>query len=96
MRKSLQQALCREQNKADLLLPQALEVSSVLLEDREQESLEIPAVEEEAQTDVLQSALQVLKRNHKQIFLFEFVLEPFLKKEMAGVFGVLLREEVSK
>ncbi|RNB90700.1 putative thiazole-containing bacteriocin maturation protein [Brevibacillus fluminis] len=96
LRKSLQQALCREQNKADLLLPQALEVSSVLLEDREQESLEIPAVEEEAQTDVLQSALQVLKRNHKQIFLFEFELEPFLKKEMAGVFGVLLREEVSK
>ncbi|MGO0060373.1 putative thiazole-containing bacteriocin maturation protein [Brevibacillus fluminis] len=96
LRKSLQQALCREQNKAELTLPQALAVSSVLLEEREQESLEVPAVDEEVQTDALQSALQVLKRNRKQIVLFDFALEPFLKENMAGVVGVLVRKEVSK
>lgn len=96
LRKSLQQALLQAQNKGEFLTTQALKVSSVLLEEKEQQSLVIPAVEDEAQTEVLQSALQVLQRNRKRIVLFDLALEPFLKEEVAGVFGVLLREEVSR
>jgi putative thiazole-containing bacteriocin maturation protein len=97
LRKALQQALLKAQNQAAFLTPQALEVSSVLLEEKEQQSLVIPAWEERAQSEVLQSALQVLKQNRKRLLVLDLALEPFLKEEeLAGVFGVLLREEESR
>jgi hypothetical protein len=30
-----------------------------------------------------------------RLFVFDLAIEPFLKEELAGVFGVLLREEES-
>ncbi|MGD8189329.1 putative thiazole-containing bacteriocin maturation protein [Brevibacillus ginsengisoli] len=96
LRRSLQQALFKAQNKAELLMPQSLKVSSVRLNHNEPQSLVIPSIEEATQTEVLQTALQILKQNHKRICLLDLALEPFLKEEMAGVFGVLLREEVSQ
>jgi putative thiazole-containing bacteriocin maturation protein len=96
LRKVLQQALMKAQNQTACLTTQALEVSSVLLEEKMPLSLVIPAYEETAQSEVLQSALQVLKRNHKRLLVFDLALEPFLKEELAGVFGVLLREEESQ
>jgi hypothetical protein len=68
----------------------------VLLEEKVQRSYVIPAYEEMAQSEVLQSTLQVLKRNHKRLLVCDLALEPFLKGELAGVFGVLLREEGSQ
>ncbi len=96
LRKALQQALLKAQNHAACLTTQALEVSSVLLEEKVKQSLVIPACEETAQSEVLQSALQVLKRNRKRLLVFDLALEPFLKEELAGVFGVLMREEESR
>lgn len=96
LRKALQQALSKAQNKAASFATQALEVSSVLLEEKGPQSLVIPASKETVESEILQSALQVLKRNHKQPLVFELALEPFLKEELAGVFGVLLREEESR
>jgi hypothetical protein len=92
LRKALQQALMNAQNQSAGLSTQALEVSSVLLEGAPL-SLAIPANEDSAQSEILQSALQVLERTGKRILVFDLALEPFLKEKLAGVFGVLLREE---
>ncbi|MBT2686821.1 putative thiazole-containing bacteriocin maturation protein [Bacillus sp. ISL-47] len=96
LRKALQHALIQGQNSTSKHKPTALEASSVLLEDKEPLSLVIPPCEETAQPQVLQSAIQVLERNKKQFLVCEFSLEPFLKEHLAGVFGVLLREEESQ
>lgn len=95
LRKALQQPL-KEQNQAPFLTTQALEVSDVLLKEKVPLSLAIPSCEEETQLELLQSALQVLNRNHKQITVFDLAVEPFLKEKLAGVFGVLLQEEESQ
>lgn len=96
LRKALQQALMKAQNQAANLTKQSLEVSSVLLEEKVPKTLVIPEREETTQSEVLQSAMQVLERNGKRLLVFELALEPFLKEKLAGVFGVLLREEESR
>jgi putative thiazole-containing bacteriocin maturation protein len=96
LRQALQQAIAKEQNQvSDSTIP-TLEVPAVFWEEKAPLSLDIPACEETAQSEVLQSAMQRLKRNHKRLLVFELALEPFLKEELAGVFGVLLREEESQ
>ncbi|MGG3739351.1 putative thiazole-containing bacteriocin maturation protein [Aeribacillus pallidus] len=96
LQKALQQAIMKAQNEEDCLTIQALEVSSVPLEKKVPLSLVVPTCEETTQSEVLQSAMQVLERNHKRLLVFELALEPFLRKELAGVFGVLVREEESR
>lgn len=91
LRKALQQALLSTQNHAALRTGQ--ELDSVHFDEKELQSLVIPACEESRQSEVLQSALQVLKQNGKRLLVFDLALEPFLKEELAGVFGVLVREE---
>ncbi|NUK31768.1 putative thiazole-containing bacteriocin maturation protein [Parageobacillus sp. VR-IP] len=92
LRKALEQALMDAQNQAASLRIQALEDSSVLLNEEEPLRLEIPACEGTAQLELLQSAMQVLEQNRMQLFVFDLAIEPFLKEELAGVFGVLLRK----
>ncbi|MBP1960846.1 putative thiazole-containing bacteriocin maturation protein [Paenibacillus aceris] len=96
LRDALQQALLKAQNQPASFTSQVLEVSSVHLAEQLPLSLEIPSCEATVEADVLQSALQVLKRNHKRLLVFDLAVEPFLKEEMAGVFGVLLRKEGSR
>jgi putative thiazole-containing bacteriocin maturation protein len=91
--KALQQALSKAQNKAESLLTHTVEVSSVLLVEKESQSVVMPTCIEMTQLEMLQSALKVLKRNHKQLVVFELKLEPLLNEKLTGVFGVLLREE---
>lgn len=95
LRNALQYALLEGQNIAVGLATQAIEVPSVHLDEMGLQHLMIPACEETAQSEILQSALQILKRNHKQMLVFNLTIEPFLKEGMEGVFGVLLREEES-
>jgi putative thiazole-containing bacteriocin maturation protein len=92
LRKALQQALMNAQNQATSLQIQELEDSSILLNEKEPLRLEIPACEETIQLEFLQSAMQVLKQNRMRLFVFDLAIEPFLKEELAGVFGVLLRK----
>jgi hypothetical protein len=94
LRKALQQALQRVQNKSagPESAVQAASISSFLKED-ELQSIAIPACEEAQHQEVLRSAMQVLKRNNKRLLLSDLACEPFLKEELAGVFGVSLREE---
>ncbi|WP_405080755.1 putative thiazole-containing bacteriocin maturation protein [Paenibacillus chitinolyticus] len=96
LRKALQQALLEAQNQPDGFKSQAVEFSSVLLEEQAPLNLEIPACEGMSQPAVLQSALQVLNRNRKRLLVFDLAVEPFLKEGAAGVFGVVLREEGSR
>ncbi len=96
LRKALQQALQKEQNQADCLSTQALEVKSVLLMERIPESLVIPSSEEATQWELLQSAPKILNRNGKKLVVFDLSLEPFLKEGLPRVFGVLLGEEESQ
>ncbi|QPA32500.1 putative thiazole-containing bacteriocin maturation protein [Thermaerobacillus caldiproteolyticus] len=91
--KALEQALMDSQNQAASFRTQALEESSVLLNEEAPLRLEILNCEEKTQLEFLQSAMQILKQNRMQLFVFDLTIEPFLKEELAGVFGVLLREE---
>ena len=91
LQKALQQALMNGKNQAT----QALADSSVFLVEKEPQSLVIRTSEEISQSKVVQSAMQVLARNRKRLLVFELALEPFLKKELVDVYGMLLREEES-
>jgi putative thiazole-containing bacteriocin maturation protein len=96
LRQSLQQALQKAQNQAAHSGMQAVEVPDVLLADKTPQSLSIPACEADDHVMVVQSALQVLRRNNKRLLVCDLALEPFLREGLAGVFGVLVREEESR
>ncbi|WP_026565168.1 putative thiazole-containing bacteriocin maturation protein [Bacillus sp. UNC41MFS5] len=93
LRNALQQALSKVQNPENSFQVEAMDVSSLRLEEEVSQSLVIPACKERIQSENFQSAIEVLKRNHKRLSVFEQEIEPFLKEGLAGVFGVLLREE---
>lgn len=93
LREALQQALMEAQNQSICLTSKVLAVSSVLIAEKPPTIFEIPSCEVTLTSDVLQSALQVLERNHKRLSVLDLAVETFLKKEMAGVFGILLLEE---
>jgi putative thiazole-containing bacteriocin maturation protein len=95
LRRAVQQALMRAQNSTTNQATQALEVSSIHLEERAPHRIEIQSYEETAQFESLQMAMEILKRNRKQLFVYELEVEPFLKEHLSGVFGVFLREEES-
>lgn len=96
LRKALQQVLKRTQNQAVSHTTEALEVSSITLDEREVQSLKIPASKETEQNEELRSAMKILEKNHKQLLVFQPELEPFLKEGLEGVYGVMLGEEESR
>lgn len=96
MQKALEQALQQAQSETTCLMVQGMKVSLVDPIEQVPPSLVIPAGEAEAHSEVLKSATQILEQNRKRLLVFDLVLEPFLKGEPAEVFGVLLRDEVSR
>lgn len=95
LRKVAQQVLMKVQNSTTSQTMQALEISSIHLEKSAPLSIKIRSYEETTQYEILQEALEILKKKHKQIVVYELELEPIFKEELAGVFGVCLREEES-
>lgn len=93
LRKALQKALLKAQNNPVYHREQVLTISSVKAEKEAPQKIVIPSCEESGHGKVLRSALKVLKRNHKRLLVCDLASEPFLKEELAGVFGVSLREE---
>ncbi|KAA9029106.1 putative thiazole-containing bacteriocin maturation protein [Niallia endozanthoxylica] len=93
LRNALQQAIRKGQNHGESETAQSLEVPSLFLDEKEPQSIEIPACEDRIQSGDLQEAITVLERNRKQLQVYELEVEPFLKQELAGVFGVLVQEE---
>lgn len=95
LRNALQQALIKAQNQTLLPTTQGLEMPIMFRKEMGHLNLEIPACGPITQPEVLLFAMQVLERNQKRLLVLELELEPFLKEELAGVFGVVLREEES-
>lgn len=95
LRKALQQALMKVQNKSDISNELACGLTSVLLEEKMPVSLNIPMCKERIEADILQGAMEILKRNGKRVLIFDLEIEPIFKEQLDGVFGVLLREEDS-
>lgn len=91
-RKALQAALLKAQNGFVRGAEHAVEVSSVHLGKEAPLSLSVPASDGTAEPDLLRNALQVLKRNGKQLEVVDLAVEPLLKEAPGGVFGVWLRE----
>ncbi|MDG0875877.1 putative thiazole-containing bacteriocin maturation protein [Paenibacillus thiaminolyticus] len=93
LREALRQALMTIQNDAADIQGHILERSSVKVEDALPQSLTIPGFDESEYGMMLQSVRQILQGNRKRIAVVDLSTEPFMKEELAGVFGVSLREE---
>ncbi|HYK73882.1 MAG TPA: bacteriocin maturation protein, partial [Pseudoneobacillus sp.] len=93
LRNALKQALFDTQNQLDSVMKQKMEASVFLKEMNTQ--LDIPSCDEITQLEVLESSIQVLNRNGKHLLVYDLAFEPFLKQELAGVFGVQVCGEVS-
>jgi putative thiazole-containing bacteriocin maturation protein len=89
LRNALQQALLDKQNQVHAT--ERISESAVFLKEKEFK-LGIPSCEEITQLELLQSSIQVLNQNSKRLFVYDLAFEPFLKQELAGVYGVKVRE----
>ncbi|MBN8193457.1 putative thiazole-containing bacteriocin maturation protein [Bacillus sp. NTK074B] len=83
LRNALQHALFQLQNDVRDAQPVA-----VTLAEGNGERISILSNDES-----VREALETLKQNHMQMVMYELNIEPLLKQELAGVFGILLREE---
>lgn len=92
LRSALQQALMNTQNQLHSTEMKA--ESAVFLKEKEFK-LDIPTCEEITHLELLQSSIQVLNSNSKRLFVYDLTFESFLKQELAGVYGVQVREEES-
>lgn len=90
LRSALKEALLDAQNKVKVNERQTPE-GAVFLKLNESK-LEIPSCEEITHLELLRSSIQVIKQANKQLDVYDFSFESFLKEELAGVFGVQLRE----
>lgn len=92
-RNALQEALLDSQNQSHSRGIAETQPADFLA--KQKSKLSIPSCDELTQLELLQSALQVLKENGKRLFVYDLSFEPFLKQELAGVFGVQVLEEGS-
>lgn len=93
LRSALQQALLHAQNKADLLNQRSVFLS-VRIKEEASRDISISSCKNQDHREVLQSAKQILHENHKRLLVYDLTSESFLRQELAGVFGVSLREEM--
>jgi putative thiazole-containing bacteriocin maturation protein len=96
LQKVLKAALHAVQNNSEYRGADVLKSSTVHLGKAFEVNLVIPSSEGIAQPKVLREAVEILKKNGKQLFVVDLAVEPFLKEGLEGVFGVLLQEEESK
>lgn len=95
LRKALKQALQQVQTlkaEEEVLTIQTMGAAS-FLNDTNRLELDIPAYPEMVDKHDLQTALKRLEQHRIQLICLDLAIEPFLKQEIAGVFGVVLREE---
>jgi putative thiazole-containing bacteriocin maturation protein len=90
LQNTLQQALLNAQNRINSVVRQ--EQESMIYLEKEGTKLEIPSCDDMTQLELLQSSIQVLNRNAKKLVVYDLSVEPFLKQELAGVYGVQVRE----
>lgn len=88
LRNALQQVLMDIQNDTG---PKEREEEPIFLQGKEGK-LEIPSCIEKTKLELLQSSIQTLNENGKRLVVYDLSFEPFLKQELAGAFGVQIRE----
>ncbi|SDC12019.1 putative thiazole-containing bacteriocin maturation protein [Paenibacillus sp. UNCCL117] len=93
LRDALQQALRDVQYETAIPSPHRADVASVQLEGNVPHHVMIPKQEEAEHSKALEAALQVLRQNRKRPVILDLSIEPFMKEELAGVYGVWLEEE---
>lgn len=89
VQRALEQALVAIQNGAE----QERELCNVLLQEDAPISIIVPSSKDTSQKDVLQSAMQVLQQQNKQLSVFNITLGEEWEKHIAGIVTVSLREE---
>lgn len=94
LRNALQLALLNTQNQINSKV-EGLEKEPVDFFEKKGFRLSIPSCEEMTQLELLSSSIQVLKENRKCLYVYDLSLEPFIKEELSGVFGVQVRGEGS-
>ena len=90
LQNTLQQALLNAQNRINPVVRQ--EKESMIYLEKEEAKLEITSCDDMTQLELLQSSIHVLNRNGKKLVVYDLSIEPFLKQELAGVYGVQVRE----
>lgn len=93
LRNALEQALLDAQNKVNSTGKQEME-SAVFLEINESK-LDIPSCDNITSQELLQSSIEIFNRNSMRLVIYDLAFEPFLKQELAGVFGVQVQKEGS-
>ncbi|OCA84074.1 putative thiazole-containing bacteriocin maturation protein [Bacillus sp. FJAT-27225] len=91
LQNALQQALLVAQNQAHSVVGQKKEPAD--FRGKKAIKLNIPSCNGLNQLELLQSSIGVLKENRKRLVVYDLSFEPFLKEELAGVYGVQVREE---
>lgn len=86
---ALQKALLEAQNRSD---EANTKTESAVFSENEPLKLDIPSCTERTKSEILDSSIQILNRNNKQLFVYDLTFEPFLEQELTGVFGVQVRE----
>jgi len=90
LRNALEQALLDAQNQVISTVKQEME-SAVFLEKNESK-LDILSCDDITSQELLQTSIEVLNGNSMRLVIYDFAFEPFLKQELAGVFGVQVQE----
>lgn len=90
LQNTLQQALLNAQNRMNSVVRQ--EQESMIYLEKEGTKLDFPSCDDMTQLELLQSSIEVLNRNAKKLVVYDLTVEPFLKQELAGVYGVQVRE----
>jgi putative thiazole-containing bacteriocin maturation protein len=93
LRGALQHALLEIQTGAPCATPTAIRRASVAIIEGSALNAAITSSDSSNHRETLQAALAQLKRSRKRLMLFDLSVEAFLQEELAGAFGVLLREE---
>lgn len=90
LRNALFQALFDSQNHLNSGEQIAAE-GAVFLKTKESK-LDVPSCENMTPTKLLKSSSEILKQNKLQLLVYDLAIEPFLMEDLAGVYGVQLRE----
>ncbi len=94
LRSALQQALERLQNGNTS--PNMRRNDEVTVESMPSRQLAFAALSEDADAAVLPYALHILQQTRKRLYIGDLTAEPFLREGLAGVFGIVMRGEVTE
>jgi len=96
LRRVLLGALLDVQNKDSLFKGKINQLASVNVKEDELEKLSITECDPFEHREVLKNALMHLQNNQKRLLVYNLTSEAFFNEELAGVFGISLREETEE